>query len=77
LRVAVASRNFIADFQAGTAMALDTGLIGVATNRYQITMPAITYTMVERGEQANVGTYENKFAAAESAGDDEISTVFT
>jgi hypothetical protein len=77
LRVLVATRNFIADWQSGTAMALDTGLIGAtAGNRYQVTMPAIAYTGVERGEQNNVGTYENKFAAAESAGDDEISLIF-
>jgi hypothetical protein len=78
LRVSVATKNFIADFQSGAALALDTGLIGsVAGNKVQITMPAISYTDIARGNQNNVGTYENKFNAAESAGDDDISMVFT
>lgn len=79
LRVTVASKNFISDWQTGAALALDTGLIGgTAGNRLQVTMPAITYTEVARGNQNNVGTYENKFQAAETAtGDDEVSMVFT
>src|SRR5574341_1320001 len=79
LRVTVATKNFISDFQSGAALALDTGLLGsVAGNRIQTTMPAITYVDVGRGNQNNVGTYENKFQAAETAsGDDEVSMVFT
>ena len=79
LRVTVATKNFISDWQSGAALAVDTGLLGApAGNRIQVTMPAITYTDVARGNQNNVGTYENKFHAAEtSAGDDEISMVFT
>lgn len=77
-RVTVATKNFIADWQSGAALALDTGLIGsVAGNRLQVTMPKITYADVARGNQNNVGTYENKFQAAEDAGDDEASMVFT
>jgi len=78
LRVTVATKNFINQWQTGAAMALDTGLIGAtAGNKLQVTMPAITYTEIGRGNQNNVGTYETKFAAAESAGDDEVSMVFT
>jgi len=59
-------------------MALATGVIGSsAGNRLSVSMPAITYTEAARGNQNNVGTYEMKFAAAESAGDDEVSLVFT
>lgn len=78
LRVTVASKNFISDWQSGAALALDTGVIGgTAGNRVQVTMPALTYSDIGRGNRNNVGTYENKFQAAESAGDDEISLVFT
>ncbi len=78
LRVTVATKNFINQWQTGLALALDTGLIGsVAGNRLQVTMPAVTYTEAARGNQNNVGTYEMKFQAAESAGDDEISIVLT
>jgi hypothetical protein len=77
LRVAISAQNFIDKWQTRVAAALDTGVIGTAGNRLQVTMPAVTYTEAARGNQNNVGTYEMKFAAAESAGDDEISLVFT
>lgn len=78
LRVTVATKNFISEWQTGAALALDTGLLGsVAGNRIQVTMPAITYTEIGRGNQNNVGTYENKFQAAESVSDDEVSIAFT
>jgi len=77
-RVLKATYDFIGKWQTGAAMALDTGLIGgTAGNRYQLTMPAFAYTEVGRGNRNNVGTYEMKFAAAESAGDDEVSLAFT
>ena len=78
LRVPVATKNFISQWQSGAAMALQTGTIGSsAGNRLAVTMPAITYSEVARGNQQNVGTYELKFAAAEGTGDDEVSLVFT
>lgn len=78
LRVTVATQNFIDKWQTGVAAALATGTIGgTAGNRLSVSMPAVTYTEVGRGNQANVGTYELKFAAAESTGDDEVSLVFT
>lgn len=78
LRVPVATKNFISQWQSGAAMALATGTIGSsAGNRLAVTMPAITYSEAARGNQQNVGTYELKFAAAEGTGDDEVSLVFT
>ncbi len=78
LRVTKATKDFIADWQSSAALALDSGVIGsVAGNKLQVTMPKITYVDIARGNQNNVGTYENKFQAAENAGDDEISMVFT
>lgn len=77
-RVAVATKDFIGTWRAGNSLALDTGVIGsVAGNRLQVTMPAIAYTDAGRGNQNAVGTYEMKFQAAESAGDDDISLAFT
>lgn len=78
-RVTVATNNPINLWQTGSALALDTGTIGsVAGNRLAVTMPAVAYTEAGRGSQNNIGTYEMKFAAAETAtGDDEISIAFT
>lgn len=78
-RVTVATYAFINKWQTGAAMALATGTIGsVAGNRLAVTMPAITHLEVGRGNANNVGTYEMKYAAAETAaGDDEISLAFT
>jgi hypothetical protein len=79
LRVTIASKDFIADWRSGAALALDSGLIGATGgNRLQLTAPAITYAEVSRGNQNNVETYETKFQAAETAaGDDEVSLAFT
>jgi hypothetical protein len=77
-RVLIATYNFISKWQTGAVMALDTGLIGgTAGNRYQVTMPAITYSEVARADRNMVGTFEMKFVAAESTGDDDVSVVFT
>jgi len=77
-RVLIATYNFISKWQTGAVVALDTGAIGAtAGNIYRVTMPAITHTEVGRGNQNNIGTYEMKFAAAESTGDDEVSVAFT
>jgi hypothetical protein len=77
-RVLIATYNFITKWQTGAAVALDTGTIGsTAGNIYRVTMPAITHTEVGRGNRNNVATFEMKFAAAESTGDDEVSLAFT
>lgn len=78
LRVTVAAQNFVTQWQTRVEAALATGVIGgTAGNRLSVSMPVVTYSEVARGNQNNVGTYELKFAAAESAGDDEVSLVFT
>lgn len=78
LRVAVATKNFVSLWQAGTSAALDTGVIGgTAGNRLQVTMPVVTYSSVARGNRSQFGIYDLKFAATESAGDDEVSIIFT
>jgi hypothetical protein len=78
LRVAVATKNFISLWQAGTSAALDTGVIGgTAGNRLQVTMPVVTYTAVARANRSQFGIYDLKFHGAESAGDDEMSMIFT
>jgi hypothetical protein len=78
LRVTVATKNFISEWQSGAALVLTTGDIGsVAGNKVKVDMPAITYTEIARGNQNNVGTYENTFEARESAGDDEVTLTFT
>lgn len=77
-RVSVATHDFITKFKASTAMALATGTIGgTAGNKYAITMPAVVYTGIDRGDASGIGTYDNKFQAAESTGDDEVSIVYT
>jgi hypothetical protein len=78
LRVAVASRDFISNWRNGTSGVLDTGVIGgTAGNRLQVTMPVVTPTAMGRGNRSQFGTFEMKFAATESAGDDDVSVIFT
>jgi len=78
LRVSIATKDFIGQWRAGTSLALDTGVIGsVAGNRLEVTMPVVTYTNVGRANRSQFGTFDMKFHAAESAGDDEVSIVFT
>lgn len=74
----VATNDFEADFEAGTEMALDTGVIGSTEgNRFQIQMPAIAYRDTTQGDRDGVRIYEIPFGAAESSGDDEITITFT
>ncbi len=74
----VAANDFMADFKAGTTMALDTGTIGgTAGNIIQITMPALYYRSLSNSEREGVLVYDTPFGAAEATTDDEISIVFT
>lgn len=78
MRVTKATYDFIAKWQAGAAFSVTTGLIGATGgNKFTLTMPAVTYSDVGRGNQNNIGTYEMKYEARESSGDDEISLAFT
>lgn len=74
----LATKDFISDWEAGTEMALGTGVIGgTAGNRYQITMPAVSYRDASLGEREGLRTIELPYGAHESAGDDGVSLSFT
>lgn len=76
--VLVATHDFIGKWTAGTAMALATGTIGsTAGNRYAVSMPAVTYTEVGKGDKESISTFDLSFQGAESATDDEVSIAFT
>ena len=74
----IATHDFIDRFRKGTAMALNTGVIGgTAGNIIRLTMPAISYREAAPGDRDGVRTLELTYGAAESAGDDEFSLIFT
>lgn len=75
--VVIATNDFLAQFKSTTSMALATGTIGTAGNRYAVTMPAIAYRGYALGDREGIRTLELPFGAAESAGDDEFSVTFT
>lgn len=76
--VLVATKDFMGQFKSGAAMNLTTGVIGAtAGNRYQVTMPAISYRDISPGNREGIRTYNNAFGAAEVSGDDELSLVFS
>ena len=76
-QVPVATQDFMADFKAGTTVALDSGAFGAAGNIFQITMPALYYRGLNPGEREGVLMYDLPFGAAEVSGDDEYSLAFT
>lgn len=74
--VLVATKNFIADWKAGTTGALATGTIGgTQYNRYSVSMPVVYYREVAPGDRDGIRTLDLAFGAAESTGDDEISLI--
>lgn len=75
--VLIATNDFIADWRANTAMALTTGVIGTAGNRFQLSMPKISYRNAGQGDRDGIRTFEMSYGAAENAGDDEFSLAFT
>lgn len=76
--VLVATKDFMGQWKSGAVMALTTGVIGATPgNRYQVTMPAVSYRDIAPGNREGIRTYNNSFGAAESSGDDEISLIFT
>jgi len=78
LMTSVAENDFIGDFTSGTKMLMDTGVIGsTAGNRYQVQMPAIYYRDITPGDRDGIRTYDIPYGAVESAGDDEITIIFT
>lgn len=75
--VLVATYDFDAKWRTGAAMALSTNQIGSAGNRFQVTMPSITYIDVGQGDRDGTRTLQIPFRAMESTGDDELSLIFT
>lgn len=74
----LATNDFISDWENGTEMALTTGVIGgTAGNRFQISMPAVSYRDASLGDREGIRTMEMPFGAHEVSGDDGISIVFT
>jgi len=74
----LATNDFVDDWKTSKSMALTTGVIGgTAGNRFQISMPAISYTDAPYGERDGQQTVELVFGAHESAGDDQVSITFT
>lgn len=76
--VLVATKDFYTQWESGTNVAIDTGVVGgTAGNRYQIQMPAVAYRNIEESDREGVRTNPITFGAAEVSGDDEVSIVFT
>lgn len=74
----LATNDFISDWEAGTEMALATGVIGsTAGNKYQISMPAVSYRDAALGDRDGLRTIELPYGAHESSGDDGVSIAFT
>jgi hypothetical protein len=75
--VLVATEPLIADWRAGTALALASGTIGATQyNKYSISMPAVSYRSIDPADRDRIITYAVGFGAHESSGDDEISIIF-
>ena len=74
----IATHDFFAKWEGGTAMALTTGVIGsTAGNRWQLSMPAVSYREVSRAEREGIRTLDLTFGAHESSGDDQFALAFT
>lgn len=78
LDVLLATHDFVGGWKSGASYALDTGVIGsVAGNRYQVTMPAVSYRSVSQADRESLRALEMGFGMHESSGDDQLSIVFT
>lgn len=78
LEVLKATRDFAADWRAGTVMAMTTGVIGsVAGNRWQLDMPGVSDRSVGLADREGLRSNQITFGAAESAGDDAMTYTFT
>ena len=76
--VALATKNFIADWKAGASAAMTTGAIGgTAGNIIQFDWASVYMREVSMGDRESLRAYELGFGAAESSGDDEITITFT
>lgn len=78
LATLLATKNWVNEWEAGTAQALATGTIGsTAGNRYAISCPAVSYRSVAYAEREAERAYEIGFGASESSGDDGVAIAFT
>ena len=74
----VATKDFVADWQANLEQAITTGNVGSsAGNIYNFTMPKCAFREVGQGERDGIRTVEIGFGAGITSGDDEFSLVFT
>jgi hypothetical protein len=74
----VATYNWVNKWKTVATGALTTGTLGsVAGNRFLLTMPALTWSSLAPGDKTGISTFEAGFEARESAGDDEVSLLFT
>jgi len=74
----IATKDFISDWESGTEMPLTTGVIGgTAGNRFQISMPAVSYRDASLGDRDGIRTMELPYGAHEVTGDDGVSIAFT
>lgn len=76
--VLLATKDFIAEWKAGTTSALDTGEHGTAVgNRIRIQHPAVAYRDISQADRDAVRTLGIGYGAGISAGDDEVTITFT
>lgn len=74
----VATKDYLNEWVTGVDAAIASGTIGAtAGNIVNISMPAVHFREVADGDRENIRTQDISFGASESAGDDEISIVFT
>lgn len=69
----LATKDFHAEWRAGTNGSIETGTIGPATERYALTMPTSYYRELGPGDRDGLRAYEIGYAAA---GDDAAFTLF-
>jgi hypothetical protein len=78
LNTVIATYDWVAKWKAEAVGSLTTGVVGgTAGNRWQLTIGQAQYTELSWGDRAGLITREVSFSGTESAGDDEISIVFT
>ncbi len=74
----VAVDDPLSDLEAGTSLAITTGVIGSGIgNEYQIDFPSVYYRDVSLGDRDGIRTLETPFGAVEVSGDDEVLLTFT
>lgn len=78
LATLVADYDWVGKWITDNEAALDTGVVGtVAGNKYQLTMPAVSYMEIGNGDRDKVLSRDVGLSINESSGDDEFSLAFT